>query len=789
MTMFRSPSFNLNFRHKGCIAFFLLFLARFYWIIPTNRTFEYLRSHFLDPFEKAPLVILRTHLRLLTSFEYFLLALVLFSMAYLVYLEIKHKYLSGLCEEIRKDSKFSLMATLYLVSLSAAPYLSPGMPDRNDSIYHILPAWSIYQSFLEVKFSLFTNSIWCGYPYAESYGPFFSVATAFLGWILKDWLLALKLLLCAFHIGSGLAMYLYVYHRTRNRVAALISALAYCFIYFRFHWLINMGRLRYGIHLFAFPLIWYLADQYLAKPRRKKIILLGFLFSILTLTQPGPNTIFTFLFFSLYALEEIGFSKETFARKIGAFIGLNTSYLIMIALAGWLVVPNMVMNPELRHLLSINETRLAAPSLMTLLTWTPVPHQNHYGSYLGLTLVFLACLGIMRALLKKNRWALTISFLCLGTFFMVFGKDIPGYSWIPWIYAQNSPGYYLLFSIFFISVLCGYGYLFFERQNSKKNLAALGVILFILLDLSPLTFQDSFSDTSLHGRAKVYEWLRMKESRNARVVDIADELAFQAVFIPIYTGFPSLNGPDLVGATSATRGTAHSVIYALQDKIFSQSERNADFLKKMLFLTNVEYVIARHELSERLFSNIFRFENDLKIGQLQSAAIALASKKIEPLKSPLAFTGVAQIREALEASGIEKDQKIMGKILLDSRSESESEEIPARSPTLAFQIINSKIKQSEVEIEYSLSQEAFLHIATAYYPYLKITIDGRRISPVYKTAFGFLALKSPGGVHQLKIEPTLTFLSQIMISVALFVLLFCILLICRDFADRKYHSV
>jgi hypothetical protein len=85
---------------------------------------------------------------------------------------------------------------------------------------------------------------------------------------------------------------------------------------------------------------------------------------------------------------------------------------------------------------------------------------------------------------------------------------------------------------------------------------------------------------------------------------------------------------------------------------------------------------------------------------------------------------------------------------------------------------NFQIAPSTVYLDYHLGEGAFLHVACAYHPFLKITLDGKRVHPYHKTALGFIAMKSPRGFHHLKIEPGSTRLGSSLMGFALLVLVF-----------------
>jgi hypothetical protein len=60
-----------------------------------------------------------------------------------------------------------------------------------------------------------------------------------------------------------------------------------------------------------------------------------------------------------------------------------------------------------------------------------------------------------------------------------------------------------------------------------------------------------------------------------------------------------------------------------------------------------------------------------------------------------------------------------------------------------------------VRIEYSVSTPAYVQLSYAYYPYLRVLIDGTE-APSFPTSFGLIGVQSPAGAHILEIVPYLS---------------------------------
>jgi hypothetical protein len=82
------------------------------------------------------------------------------------------------------------------------------------------------------------------------------------------------------------------------------------------------------------------------------------------------------------------------------------------------------------------------------------------------------------------------------------------------------------------------------------------------------------------------------------------------------------------------------------------------------------------------------------------------------------------------------------------------------NPSLAAKIQNHEMESQYVRIEYSLSAPAYVQLSYAYYPYLRILIDGKEVSS-FPTSFGLIGVQSPAGEHALEIVPYLSSLRVI----------------------------
>jgi hypothetical protein len=65
-----------------------------------------------------------------------------------------------------------------------------------------------------------------------------------------------------------------------------------------------------------------------------------------------------------------------------------------------------------------------------------------------------------------------------------------------------------------------------------------------------------------------------------------------------------------------------------------------------------------------------------------------------------------------------------------------------------------------------VSEPCFIRLAYAYYPYLRVTVDGQSVTP-YQTTGGFIALRLDAGAHRIALEPYLSPIRRALLAVDL----------------------
>ena len=72
-----------------------------------------------------------------------------------------------------------------------------------------------------------------------------------------------------------------------------------------------------------------------------------------------------------------------------------------------------------------------------------------------------------------------------------------------------------------------------------------------------------------------------------------------------------------------------------------------------------------------------------------------------------------------------------------------------------MEVLEHRVWNQRVELRIRTSSACFARLSYAYYPYLRVTVNGREVAPL-RTAGRFIALRLSGGEHQIVLEPVLS---------------------------------
>ena len=419
---------------------------------------------------------------------------------------------------------------------------------------------------------------------------------------------------------------------------------------------------------------------------------------------------------------------------------------------------------------------------------------NHwYGGYLGLSVVGLASAGLLwgrtnvpaghsgrRRRKGRRRQAqagagrpVAVAACLIASLILVFGYRWPLLRSLNIVQAFNA-GRYLLFVVFFLAVMAGVGTLTLIRlrviQGKGSNVFTL-LLLAVMVDLGPTTFQHPYpttTETPILFPSKLSNYLKMTAARyangelpNYRIFYATGNIwRFLAIsWPPLETDTPSFlshyNERPL--ATFAFGQPLENLLNSAIGKVEKEIE-NVENPKKSiplppiedfglladgLFLLNTKYFFARHS-NKKMFLP----------WTMPPVSPVVVSPRVAEWDHPLKRSADTQTQEALlrllKATGVNAEENTCDQILLTGY---EGREDLGTSPSV--EVLEHRVWNQRVEMRIRTSSPCFARLSYAYYPHLRVTVNGQEVAPL-QTAGRFIALRLSGGEHQIVLDPVLS---------------------------------
>ncbi|MDA0748966.1 MAG: hypothetical protein O2954_20805, partial [bacterium] len=455
------------------------------------------------------------------------------------------------------------------------------------------------------------------------------------------------------------------------------------------------------------------------------------------------------------------------------------------------------------------------PTWKHLLWWSNyrfrLPHSldHWYGGYLGVSLVALAAYGLVKVFRtgRREKYApgLAAGLCLLVALILVFGYRWPVLRSLGVVQALSA-GRYLLFVVFFLSVMVGLGAAFLvEAQRGVRTPERVFVLalLVVLVDLGPTTFQQPYRMSNINRRMDRSRFERLLEDPN--VWALARPLPLQ--YLPVFERFQEERNNRPPGELSperlfhTTNGTYyhfiipwlgvntgvptvldtytqyplsvpafvrrfqdlfHTSLHRLEDGADLEKMEYFDLIQTGLFLLNTRHVFYSYSEEEYLQYREFPQVAPLVVAPRtarwtypvkeldRSRARSLEADEVRAKqdrdRAMKDFSGLLRTMEVDLSRGTCKQ------ILL---SEDEPEEDLGTSPQV--EILSHQVWNQRVELRVRTSDACFARLAYTYYPYQRLTVDGQ-VAERLKTAGHFVALRLAPGEHTIVLEPELSVL-------------------------------
>lgn len=676
-------------------------------------------------------------------------------------------------------AKIRLFCLLFLLwTIATLYYWAPGYILAADSTSHLSRTNFVAESFKGFHFPFWSNFWYLASPFLQFYGPLYFWITGLVTMIFTDVTLATKFSLWILHILSGFTMFLYVKQISENSRAAFLSSTIYVYAFAHTHLIIWKGALPMSLILALLPLTFYFLEKYLQESHPKRFLGFFTLTNALLLVSHPVMGLYCGWYLLLYIW--IYFSLN-FNRKY-RLIPLLLSGVWTFIMSSFIIVPMLFE----KSLVTASERSplpiIKIPTLYTIknaLIWgnSLTGKGTDNIAYLGITVFVLAFLAIIYFLRKRERVILFPTIAFVFSFFI-----------------SASSVREIVFILFFISILAGFGILAFDTiideirswfgqtlikiGNPQKITMTIILLGLILIDIGPTTIQSVYRSD----KGFFIEMGKKLESLNNshRVIEASYEGEKLDAYIgPGGTPLMYFFIPLVIGPHNSTAPWTHNYAILLIERAISELNHNgllSDSTVKGLVILNVKYILINNRsgyvLPDLQEASSYYTNRTLPAIEIADSEFILFSDRIsttyelsETLEKRLIWkeelasesseknTWIQQIFKLIDDMNIDSRRRTTGQIFVkDNRGYLSGSN---RVENLEIKIANLSYELKEVKLDVEVNVAGFLQLSYPYYRFLNIMVDGKTVEPL-RSALELVVLPMEAGKHNIRITAYLS---------------------------------
>ena len=675
-------------------------------------------------------------------------------------------------------------------------YFASGEPAwQGDGPAHLAYVRFAAASLAMGEMPIWTNMAGAGTPYLQFYGVLFPLLVGLFQLVLGDPGWALKLVLGALHVCSGVGIYLFVSRAQRSRAAGLIAGLAYVASFWHLQQILIMGRLPLSLVYALLPWpFWAVEGLRFGHRRATAVCIGGCALGALVLTHPGYG------FWAMVAVS--GYAGLRLLPWRGADVqarGIAAALLILLALAlsGYLTFGMYIERGATGLHAGLSLSNVPDPDWRQLLVWSNyfvplvadwLPNSDWHAGYLGISAIGLAFTGMFSWWWSRHTPTsgpvLAMAVELCGFLLLAFAYRSDLLQSIPVVTGLNASRY-LLFVTFFVSTLAGAGVRVLRATRLNHRAVTLALIV-LLADLGSTTFVHTYTPSArvhdlLSGDALDYlvadaaglptgalPPYRLFTSTH----DVHDRMAMGAAHLRGVPTFQSYHPGASRSATSFARPFERYLNGILADmdhpaQITTQ-ENSASILAGLRML-NVRHLLV--ERDEDYFLN--------RRGLAHSPV--LLSMQAGPGSFSELEGSEGRMLAIIEQTGVDPQSDRCRRILL-------KDEVEYSLTGIAdLQVLSHRVWQQRVELKVETSAACFVRLAYSSVPSLVVLVDGERVQP-WTTAGHFIALPLDAGIHEIVLQPRLSWGRKGLLAVGVLALLLSLVAVRRQRSQYRRHG-
>jgi hypothetical protein len=683
-----------------------------------------------------------------------------------------------------------LVAVALIFALGLAYYLAPsGEVAHGDAVGHAGRVFLYREAMRAGEWPVWSNRWYCGFPLDLYYGFLFPLLAAFFSFLPGLGVFgAVKLLLWALHLSSGVAMYALARRRLGEGVPALLAAGGYVFSHQHAGAIVGSGMLPLSLVFLLLPLA-FLAWTDVEEGRRGAAAggaLAGLFLALAVCTHVQFGVLGAAAFFAALlpgAMPGKPAAPQEEAERTRARRFLLWISLFFTVFSAWMLIPLWV---ERRWIILGAESPLAylfrmegfnfrelARVAFKMGSW---PHGERdfdwMFKYLGNGLLLLALAGVPRAWREGRGWGRGAATVFLAGFPLLLA--IPRFVEV-WL--------------LFVCLLAGFGTTalagWMRRAPRIRGRVVLPLLLAVVAgETAPLALQDGYRQAALYDPARLAV---AREAGGGRVMVVQEgegtlwrsmDNAGTALSSP-FGGAPQ-SAPRLYPYAAAEAGRLGRVFHA-DGGTMARADYDALRLLDVRLLWAPERLLLRRlPASPALFAP--RLEEADAPGPLEGEDWASVGRGMGGDALDTGYLDRTMARMELSPDRPRAER------ILAARDQAHPLPVPMPGDAGApadgevdggdASLLEYRVTPGRVVLRYRAEAPGFWQVSCSYFPFHRVYLDGRE-APFWETSLHLTAVAAPAGSHEIEVRAGVSPLRATLLAAALAALAAAVLLFHR----------